>query len=52
MLANKDNKNKNNTGKEKKEKAPNKEDPTLKVMAAALKEIEEANSDSSIFNPS
>ncbi len=47
----KDNKSKN-TGKEKKEKSTDKEEPTLKVMAAALKEIEEADSDSSLFTSS
>ena len=53
MLVNKDKDNKSkNTGKEKKEKSTDKEEPTLKVMAAALKEIEEADSDSSLFTSS
>jgi hypothetical protein len=52
MLANKDNKGKNTIGKNKKEKVNDKEEPPLKVMAAALKEIKEANSDSSLFAPS
>jgi hypothetical protein len=51
MLANKEQKDK--TGKDKKGTDSNvKEEPTLKVMTAALKEIDEADSDSSLFTPS
>jgi hypothetical protein len=52
MLANKEQKDKI-AGKDKKGTDSNvKEEPTLKVMTAALKEIDEADSDSSLFTPS
>jgi len=53
MLANKSNKEKDKKDTGKKEGNPRtSEEPTLKVMAAALKEIEDADSDSSISTPS
>jgi hypothetical protein len=51
MLVNKDNKGKTEKEKGKKDNDTKKE-PTLKVMAAALKEIDEADSDSSLFTSS
>jgi hypothetical protein len=51
MLANKEGEDKKD-GSNKKESSMKTDEPTLKVMTAALKEIEEADSDSSHFTSS